>query len=304
LQAGIVSGDVGERGPAMAPASDPDGSPLRVFGAMLRFYRTKAAMSQDQLGARAYCSGDLVGKVENGERTPTREFTAACDAVTALKTDGALTMLREQLMDNLRRQAYPGWFHRWPDAEAQARALRWYEPLLVPGLLQTEGYARAVLRGAQADASDDQIERQVAARLARQDILSRDNPPHLWVVIDEGVLHRIIGDAKVMHDQLVHLAEMSHRPKVSVQVVPFDAGARTGLLGAFILADQDGAGGILYLETATTGQVAEAPSIVSDAGLIFDTLRSEALPRGASRDVIMKVAETHGPERRRMAQEQ
>lgn len=82
-------------------------------------------------------------------------------------------------MTGLRQSAYPGWFHRWPDTEAQAHALRWYEPLLVPGLLQTEDYARAVLRGAQADASDDQIEQQVAARLARQDILTRRHPPHL-----------------------------------------------------------------------------------------------------------------------------
>jgi transcriptional regulator with XRE-family HTH domain len=270
---------------------DGDGSPLRVFGAMLRHYRTQAGMTQDQLGGAAYCSGDLVGKVENGERTPTREFTTACDAVPELRTGGALSVLREQLRDNLRERAYPAWFDRWPEAEEQALALRSYEPLLIPGLLQTEDYARAVLRGAQADASDDQIEQQVAARLQRQDILARDKPPHLWVVIDEGVLHRTIGDAKTMHDQLGHLARTSGRPKVSVQVIPFEAGERAGLLGAFMIADHDGAGSIVYLETATTGQVVEAPSVVSDAALTFDTLRSEALPRGASQDLIMKVAE-------------
>lgn len=123
-----------------------DESPLHVFGAMLRFYRTQAEMTQDQLGASAYYSGDLVGKVENGERSPTREFTTACDAVPKLKTRGALTELREQLREYLKHRVYPRWFDRWPDAEEQATALRWYEPLLVPGLLQTEGYARAVLR--------------------------------------------------------------------------------------------------------------------------------------------------------------
>ncbi len=134
---------------------------------MLRFYRTQAEMTQDQLGASAYCSDDLVGKVENGERSPTREFTTACDAVPELKTGGALTELREQLREHLKHRVYPRWFDRWPDAEEQATALRWYEPLLVPGLLQTEDYARAVLRGAQADANDDLIEEQVAATWKR-----------------------------------------------------------------------------------------------------------------------------------------
>jgi hypothetical protein len=151
--------------------------------------------------------------------------------------------------------------------------------LLVPGLLQTERYARAILRGAQADATDDEIDQQVAARLERQAILSNANPPHLWVVIDEGVLHRRIGDAKTMLDQLWHVARAADRPKVSVQVVPFDAGERTGLLGAFTIAGLD-SGDRLYLETATTGQLAEAPSAVREADLIFDTLRSEAPPPG------------------------
>jgi hypothetical protein len=94
-----------------------------------------------------------------------------------------------------------------------------------------------------------------------------------------------------MHDQLAHLADMSDRPKVSVQVIPFEAGSRTGLLGAFAIADQAGANSIVYLETATTGQVVEVPSVVDQAALIFDTLRSEASARGPSRDLIMKVAE-------------
>jgi transcriptional regulator with XRE-family HTH domain len=108
----------------MAREFGGDGSPLRVFGAMLRFYRTQAEMTQDQLGASAYCSGDLVGKVENGERSPTREFTTACDAVPELKTGGALTELREQLREHLKHRVYPRWFDRWPDAEEQATALR------------------------------------------------------------------------------------------------------------------------------------------------------------------------------------
>jgi transcriptional regulator with XRE-family HTH domain len=111
---------------------DPSPSPLGVFGRMLRYYRVKAGMSQSELCALVYCSDDLISKIEMGQRTPTQEFTAACDGVPQLGTGGALTELREQLRDYLRQQVYPGWFHRWPEAEAEARALRWYEPLLVP----------------------------------------------------------------------------------------------------------------------------------------------------------------------------
>jgi transcriptional regulator with XRE-family HTH domain len=270
---------------------DPDGTPEGVFGGELRFYREQAGMTQEQLAARVNVSHDVISKIETGYRPPARDFPERLDAVPELDTRQALTRLWKRLSKAARHRAYPGWFAPWPDMEAQATALQSYEPLLVPGLLQTEGYARAILRGAQADATDDEIDQQVAARLERQAILSGANPPHLWVVIDEGVLHRRIGDAKTMLDQLWHVVRAAERPKVSVQVVPFDAGERTGLLGAFTIAGLDGGGNRLYLETATTGQLAEAPSAVSEAGLIFDTLRSEALPRVASRDLIVKVAE-------------
>jgi transcriptional regulator with XRE-family HTH domain len=270
---------------------DPDETPEGVFGAEVRFYREQAGMTQEQLAARVNVSHDVISKIETGYRPPARDFPERLDAVPELDTRKALARLWKRLGKAARHRAYPGWFASWPEIEARATALRSYEPLLVPGLLQTEDYARAILRGAQADATDDEIDRQVIARLERQGILSTDKPPHLWVVIDEGVLHRRIGDAKTMLDQLWHVARLADRPKVSVQVVPFGAGERAGLLGAFTVADLDAAGGRLYLETATTGQVAEAPSAVSEAGLIFDTLRSEALPWSASRDLILKVAE-------------
>jgi hypothetical protein len=94
-----------------------------------------------------------------------------------------------------------------------------------------------------------------------------------------------------MREQLLHLAEMSRRPKITIQVVPFDVGAHACLLGAFIIADLDDAPSIVYLETAATGQTVEAPSVVGQVALTYETLRSEALPSAASRELIMKVAE-------------
>src|SRR5579863_7151320 len=98
--------------------ADAGVSPRHVFGAMLRFYRMRSGLSQEQFGARIHYSPDQVGKVENAQRSPTEDFTAACDAVPELRTDGALTELRERLKDYFQQRAYPGWFAHWPDAEA------------------------------------------------------------------------------------------------------------------------------------------------------------------------------------------
>lgn len=122
-------------------------------------------------------------------------------------------------------------------------------------------------------------------------ILDRDEPPLLWLVVDEAVLHREVGGSKVMHEQLVHLAQMSERPNITVEVIPYAAGAHSGLLGAFAIAEFADAPSVAYLESAAGGQIVEERSVVAGVTLTFDTLRSEALPRTASRDLIMKAAD-------------
>jgi transcriptional regulator with XRE-family HTH domain len=119
-------------------------NPLKVFGAMLAYYRNRIGMTPEQLGARVYLSGSQIRKVEAGTRTPSEDLAKACEAIPELGCNGALTELYEILSVHLKRRAYPGWFAGWPDKEAQARRLRWFEPLVVPGLLQTEAYARAI----------------------------------------------------------------------------------------------------------------------------------------------------------------
>ena len=121
--------------------------------------------------------------------------------------------------------------------------------------------------------------------------MTRKDPPLLWVLLDEGVLHRPVGTATVMHAQLLRLAELCDAPYVSLQVIPFSAGGHIGLLGAFVIAEMGDLPGIVYLETAADGQTVEDAATVSQVALRFDSLRSEALPRSASKDLIMKVAE-------------
>jgi hypothetical protein len=156
-------------------------------------------------------------------------------------------------------------------------------------MARAEDYARAIL-GANPDIDDD-IDGHVIARMERQAILERPRPPMLWVALDESVLHRCVGSPKIMHDQLLHVADLADRAKVTIQVVPARVGVHAGLLGAFIIAGFDGTPDIVYLETSSDGQVAETSRVVAQVTLRFDTLRAVALPKDDSRDLILKVAE-------------
>jgi transcriptional regulator with XRE-family HTH domain len=268
----------------MAGKRDPDRSALALFADELRAARDRAGLSRDELGEQLNYSGSLVGMVETMKRVPQADFAARCDAV--FDTTGTFARLQSRL----RNLTFPASFRPFAAYEETATALRNFENMLIPGLLQTLGYARAVL-ASRPNTSTGELDDLVMARLARQAILDRDDPPLLWAVIDEMVLHRPVGDSKVMHDQLMHLVEASERPNITVQVLPCSVGAHSGLRGAFIIADFDDTPSIAFLETAAEGDTVEEPIMVAKVALIFDTLRSEALPRSASVDMIRKVAE-------------
>jgi transcriptional regulator with XRE-family HTH domain len=270
--------------------SDLDGTPQGVFGAELRYYRERAGLAQTELASLVNVSHDVISKIETGQRPPAKEFPERLDAIPELDTRDGLTRLWVNLQKGLRHRAVPGWFRPWAEHEAQATTLRAYEPLVVPGLLQTEGYARAILAAEPGIKSDD-LEAQVTARMDRQTVLERADAAQMWTVLDEGVLHRCIGGKKVMHDQLEQLADVAESPQTTIQIIPTSACAHAGLLGAFVIADLDGSGSMVYLETAAEGQVTDSPSILSHVTFRFDSIRAEALPRAASRDLIVKVAE-------------
>ncbi len=181
-------------------------SPLRVFGAMLRHYRVAAGLTPEELGARIYLSASQIRKVEEGTRTPTEALTQACEALPELNCNGALTTLREILKDHLRHRAYPGWFQAWPDHESHARRLRNFE-LVVDS--RAVSRPRPTLGQSSAPASappTEELDEAVAARLERQQILDREQPPELWVLLDEAVLRRPVGEPGVMAEQLTFLA--------------------------------------------------------------------------------------------------
>jgi hypothetical protein len=182
----------------------------------------------------------------------------------------------------------PAWFEDWLEAEREALTLRYWQPIIIPGLFQTAEYARALFLAAGADS--DRADDLVAVRLDRQAILDRADPPHVVAVIDEQVLHRLIGSAQVMADQLAHLAGLCERPDITIQVLPSETGANAGLSGALDLASSDGAPDVLRME-AVEDVTVETRSLVRRAANIFDRVRADALPRAASRALILEAAE-------------
>jgi transcriptional regulator with XRE-family HTH domain len=269
----------------MAPARDNDHSALALFAAELQAARSRAGMSRDELAARINYSPSLVGMVESMRRVPRLDFAQRCD--DALGTTGTFARLHE----HLRTAPFPSWFRPFAQHEAEATSLRTFELVLVPGLLQTGEYARALL-STRVGATEDDVDQAVTARLERQAILDRDDPPLLWVLIDEGALRRPVGGRDVMQAQAEHLVEMAGRPNVMIQVIPAEVGAHQGLVGAFVIADFAAAPSIVYLETALTGLVVERQEDVAAVTLTYDTLKTEALPRAASLELLQEVAKT------------
>jgi transcriptional regulator with XRE-family HTH domain len=269
---------------------EPGRTPRQVFGAMLRYYRERAGLSRPDLARQVSKSVSLIQAIELGQRAATAEVTEDLERV--LPADGALMRLRDEIGDGLGYQAYPSWFQEWLVSEQEARKLRLFGPLLVPGLLQTADYARAVF-GTRFGATDEEIDEQVTARLKRREILDRDNPPALWVIVDESVLRRPVGGRYVMREQVGYLIEASRRPHISVQVIPSAVGAYRGLwAGGFAIADFGDAPAVGYQETACQGQFVDRREDVGTLVECWDTLVREALPWAASQAVLEEAAKS------------
>jgi hypothetical protein len=179
-------------------------------------------------------------------------------------------------------------FRPFAQDEVNATALYIWEPALIPGLLQPEGYARAVLER-DPKATEGEIVERLAGRLERQKILTRDNPPDAWFLIDGGVLHRGIGGPKVMHEALRHLAETARRPNVTLQVMT--APMHIGLQGSLNIAETIGAETIAWLDDIAGGRLIEDPATIAALAARFRHLQTEALTPADSLDLIEHTAE-------------
>ena len=182
----------------------------------------------------------------------------------------------------------PAWFEYWLERERTAHMLRCWSPIIVPALFEIPEYRRAVVMAGGID--PERADLLVAATLERQSVLQRSDPPEVVAVLHEVVLRRLIGSAQIMHDQLAYLADLSARPNISVHVVPSGLGAHAGLSGDISLASGDGGPDVLHTDAVPEGHTTESRSLVRRAAVTFERIRRDALPRAASRDLIVEVA--------------
>ncbi|WP_030387335.1 helix-turn-helix domain-containing protein [Streptomyces sp. NRRL S-241] len=266
---------------------DPSSSPRALLGAELRVARERAGMSQAELGERLFVSGSFIGQLEAGTRRMHLEFARQIDEI--LDTDGFFVRNCEAAAES----KYPDHFAEAAEAEARATAIREYAPVIVPGLIQTEAYARAVFRAYQPTATDDVIEELVTNRLARAALLSDPTTPLLWCVLDEGVLRRTVGGPAVMAEALRHVAALVRSHRIIVQVLPFDAGAHSSTGGSIKLMAFDDAPPLAYVEGSETGLLFDDPATVTRHALTYDLLTADALSRRDSLALIESVAEDY-----------
>jgi len=257
--------------------TNPRVSTLAYFGTELRIKREQAGLSQVAFAQRMFCDRSHVSRIESAERVPTEDFAERCDEV--LGTGGSFTRLWPIVIEH----AYPDWFRPFVEMEKDAREIWDFENQVVPGLLQTEEYARALFAAARVPNADE----LVAARMTRQHILERDDRPRLWVVMDENVMQRVVAEPALMARQLRAIIEAAEDdPRTIVQVIPYDAGAHASMDGPFAgLTMKEGAE-VVCTEGRVRGLVIAASDDVAEYSYLYDLLRADALSPRASLDKI------------------
>ena len=224
----------------------PSASPGHFFGSEVRRAREAAGMSQTELGDLVPCDKATVSRIEAGLTQPDEAFARACDAAFP-RLDGWFT--RFHAGSRTWGEAFPPAFRPFAACEAEAVALRWFEHSLVPGLAANRGLRPGRSRE-RTRTRQEQVDERLAARLARQAVLDREDPPVFWVLLDEAVLHREIGGAMVMREQLLHLVDDGPAARTSPSRSSRGIGAHPGLSGAFGIAEMSDRHSVVYLETA------------------------------------------------------
>ncbi|MFF4268484.1 helix-turn-helix domain-containing protein [Streptomyces sp. NPDC001536] len=260
---------------------DPGASPLDYYGFELRRLREAAGLTQKQLGDIVNYTASLVGQIETARKVPTPEFSERVDV--ALGTDGLLS----RLVDLVLRNQLPAWFQQVAELQARAIEIYSFETHLVHGLLQTEGYACAVLSALDSTNLDD----RTAVRLARRRIFDKERPPVYWAVLSESALYQNMGGAGTMRNQLAHLLAFETNPRINIQILPFTAGAHAGMQGSFDVYRFASDPAIVYTEGYNSAHPTANPDTVNDCTLRYDHLQAASLSLRESAAMIRRVME-------------
>jgi transcriptional regulator with XRE-family HTH domain len=256
--------------------------PRFQLGKQLRVLRERAKLTTEDVGLQLDCSPSTISRIEGGKVGVRRSILEKLLEIYELEDPEH----RETLIALARQGKQRGWFARFGDLpatysrfiglESAAIEMRDYESLIVPGLLQTEEYHRALLQVGLPDDPDDAIESRVQIRAERQELLDKPDPLKLITVLDEGVIRRQIGGPDIMRSQLKHLVEKSRMRNITIQILPFSGGAYAGMAGSFAILEFTDAPSVVYAE-ALAGDIYQEADDVRRYVAVFESLRAAAL---------------------------
>lgn len=259
-------------------------SAMKLVGALVANFREAAGMTQRELAQRALLHLDMVASIEQGRRLLKPDLARALDGI--LDTKGAL----ETAVANMPEiDLIPAWAEEYMDLEREAIALSWFENQVLPGLLQTENYAQAVFLSKVPAMSEDEIVAQVAARLERQEILHRKEPPTISFVIAQAVLMDRLGGARVFREVLQHLRRWADLPGLTLQIMPVGQKQHAALDGPFTLLETPDHQHLGYTETQRGSQLVSDPDEVSLLAQKYAMLRTQALNAEDSKDLLDRL---------------
>lgn len=270
----------------------------RRLGLELRQLREHANLTIDQVARRLEVSDSKISRIENGQVSATPRDVrdmATLYGVTGQRMENLKQLARETREKTLFSQ-YGDMLTTFAEFEVEASTVLSFSPMVLPGLFQTPDYARAIIRGIRYDLPPEEIDRRLEFRMKRQARLAETTPPQLWTIIDEAILHRIIGDPTIMHHQLKSLVETARLPHVTLQILPFTAGAHPGLDGSFLVfrfpepTDRD----VIYFEHTEYEHYVDDPDAITLYISMFEQIRAAALNPDDSIDLLTRRADELG----------
>lgn len=258
-------------------------SALETYAAQLKAWRKKRGWSQGDLANQIVYSDSLVSGIETMMRTPTLDFAKRCDEVF----DAPETFV--SLHGLVSREAWPAYFTPVIDFEKQAVRIHEWEARVVPGLLQTQDYARSVLSAGDPQITEVELDRKMNSRLDRQRILERDKPPMYWTVVSEGALRQVIGSRTIMGAQLDKIIEADRSASIVIQILPFATHDHPGTDGPIQIFDLPDSTSSSYMECNGGGMITEDPEAVAGQMTRLNMIRVAALPPRESLALLQQI---------------
>ncbi|MCX4666765.1 helix-turn-helix transcriptional regulator [Streptomyces sp. NBC_01381] len=276
----------------MPPRKDPDASASvpAFYGAELRFKREASGLTLERLAEGSYRGVSFLSQIERGERRMPLDLAQHVDE--KLGTDGFFQRRCEDAR-KARQGGHAEYFADVAEMERYAESIEEWAPMLVPGLLQTAAYTRAIVRAAMPRASTSEVEKKVDARMERSELFEQAKPPEFWAILDESVVRRRVLAPQQMAELLEHIAEVVESTRSIVQIVPETTAAHPLMMGMAKVMTFTDAPPVVYTESLHSGQLIDYPALVKQYRRSYDLLRAVALPPEATLAMIEDAAEDY-----------